>query len=441
MRFSHFQIQILLRIIPVTIGLYGFVYYWFIEENYIRVFFLLLFCLIMVLSLFRYITKTNKDTQNFLQAIIHNDFTIKYNATHQGKSHDDLYKTFNLVNQKFIESSQHEAAQYQYIVTLINQLQIGVLACDDQYRVHLANDAFKRLVGQKELIRLESIRPVNGALYEQIKNIKNGENFVFKTTIKGQVHRLSMAASVFKLRSNRYKLISFQDIHSELDQNEMEAWQKLIRVLTHEIMNSVAPITSLSTTLKSLVRQNELDEQKIKSLDEGLDAIEVRSQGLMNFTQAYRALTRIPFPNITEVNARAFLQRINSLFAPTLSAADIRWTLKLPDEDLTLLIDPSLMEQVLINLLKNAREAVQGQGGQISLSLGQLATGSVLIKVEDNGHGIPEKVAENIFIPFYTTKSEGSGIGLSLARQIVQMHQGEINFETSSKGTVFSIKL
>lgn len=441
MRFNHFQVQILLRIIPITLGLYGFVYYWFIEVNYIRVFFLLLFCLVILISLYQYITKTNKDTRNFLQAIIHNDFTIKYNATHQGKSHDDLYKTFNLVNQKFIESSQHEAAQYQYIVTLINQLQIGILACDQRDRVHLANEAFKKLLGQKELVILQNINAVNEELYKQIKEIQNGENLVFKTTINGQVQRLSMAASIFKLRNREYKLISFQDIHSELDQNEMEAWQKLIRVLTHEIMNSVAPITSLSTTLKSLVRQNELDAQKIKSLDEGLDAIEVRSQGLMNFTQAYRALTRIPFPNIRAVDGHEFLQRIGSLFTPTLSETSIDWQIHLPKEPSKLLIDPSLMEQVMINLLKNAKEAVSKHKGSIAMSLTVQPNDGVLIKVQDNGKGIPPEIAEKIFIPFYTTKSEGSGIGLSLARQIVQMHQGELNFETSSEGTVFSIRL
>ena len=347
-----------------------------------------------------------------------------------------------MVNDKFIESSQYEASQYQYIVTLINQLQIGVLAFDERERIHLANESFNTLLGQKELINLDSIKATNEALYDQLKEIKNGENTIFKTTLLGQAKKLSMSATSFKLRQKRYKLISLQDIHTELDQHEMEAWQKLIRVLTHEIMNSVAPITSLSSTLKNLVQDNELDAGKINTLQEGLDAIESRSQGLMNFTQSYRALTRVPLPNIREVDSQTFLQRIDSLFKPTIANTEIAWSLSLGEKNPSLLIDPDLMEQVIINLLKNAKEAVSPKKGRIDLALREhTELGQIQLSITDNGPGIPDEITEKVFIPFYTTKSEGSGIGLSLARQIVQLHKGELTFKTSDMGTSFYIKL
>lgn len=442
MRFRNFKVHILLQLAVTFISLYGLVYYLFIEVNYIRVFFLGLFILLILLALFAYLNRANKSTKNFLLSILNNDFTIKYNSEGQGKSYDELYESFNLVNEKFIESSQFEASQYQYIITLINQLQIGVLAFDERERIHLSNESFNDLIGQKELINLDSIKSTNEALHDQLKEIQNGENIIFKTTLQGQARKLSMSATSFKLRQKQYKLISIQDIHSELDQHEMEAWQKLIRVLTHEIMNSVAPITSLSSTLKNLVQDNELDAGKINTLQEGLDAIESRSQGLMNFTQSYRALTRVPLPNIREVDSQTFLQRIDSLFKPTLATTAIRWSLTMGDNNPKLLIDPDLMEQVIINLLKNAKEAVSAKQGRIDLTLKEhTELGQIQFSITDNGPGIPDEITEKVFIPFYTTKSDGSGIGLSLARQIVQLHKGELSFNTSNEGTSFYIKL
>lgn len=441
MSFSNFKLQVLIRLLLIFACLFGLSYYLFIEVNYIRVFFLGVFTLLILLSLFVYINRSNRDTRYFLQAVLNNDFAIKFNSTSQGNSFHELYETFNKVNDKFMESTQSDASQYQYMITLINQLQIGVLAYDEKDRVHLTNMAFLDLLDHQSILKLESIKTENEALYDQIKTIKNGENVVLKATINNEVKRLSISASSFRLRNKHYKLISLQDINAELDQNEMEAWQKLIRVLTHEIMNSVAPITSLSSTMKHIVQQGDLEGEKRASLEEGLDAIEARSQGLMNFTEAYRALTRVPLPNIKKVDGQNFFQRISSLFEPTLIGSQITWKINVPKEQFQLLIDPDLMEQVLINLLKNAKEAVNQETGIVHLafSLSHDKDYSV-ITVTDNGSGIPEDITEKIFIPFYTTKPEGSGIGLSLTKQIIQSHKGEISFNTSPEGTSFSIK-
>ena len=339
-----------------------------------------------------------------------------------------------------MESTQSDASKYQYMITLINQLQISVLAYDEKDRIHLTNKAFLDLLGHKSLLNLESIKSENQSLYHQIKTIKNGENIVLKTTINNEVKRLSIGASSLKLRSKHYKLISLQDINAELDQNEMEAWQKLIRVLTHEIMNSVAPITSLSSTMKHIVQQGDLEGEKRASLEEGLDAIEARSQGLMNFTEAYRALTRVPLQNIKKVAGQNFFQRISSLFLPTLNGSQITWQMDIPTGQFELLIDPDLMEQVLINLLKNAKEAVNQETGIIIMAYTFSNDKDYsIITVTDNGYGIPEDITEKIFIPFYTTKPEGSGIGLSLTKQIIQSHKGELSFNTSHEGTSFTL--
>lgn len=442
MIFKDHRFQIILRLAVLTILGYGLLYYAFIDINYIRVFFLGLFSLLMLIGLFYYLSRVQKLTSNFLDAILNNDFTVRYPAEHENKFIKRLFQKFNQVNDKFSQNIQNEASQYQYLLALVNQLKIAVVAFDDRERVHLVNTAFKELVDEKEVIKLNSLKNISPLLYDEITTIGPNEQKVVKVIIGSTIHRFSVTASIFRLRQNQYTLISLQDIHTELDQNEMQAWQKLIRVLTHEIMNSVSPVVSLSGSLESMVRN--IDETEFaynkKTLLEGMDAIKVRSQGLMNFTQAYRKLTRVPKPNLQEVDVSTFIQPIETLFKGSLIETNVGFNVEVSKNG-TVLIDIDLMQQVIINLLKNAFEAVNKNNGQITLKYSRTEEATSCFSISDNGSGISAEVAEQVFIPFFTTKSEGSGIGLSLARQIVQQHGGSLSFQTSAEGTTFYIKL
>jgi len=449
MNSKHFVIQIILRLTLVSVGMFGLIYYSYIELNYIRIFFIAFFIFIALIELFYYLNRANKDTSNFLQSIIHNDFTLKYSADNKGNSYNKLYDTFNEVNQKFIKASQSEATEYHYLNTLIHQLKVGILSFDEKGRIGLANKAVKSLLGKTELINLLSIKKISPLLFDSFNQLKGSESRVLKVELKNRVHQLSINVSEFRLRDRSYKLFSIQDIRGELDENEMAAWQKLIRVLTHEIMNSVAPITSLSGTLNKMVSTSQqsktpLSIQQLSSLHDGLDAIENRSNGLMKFTEAYRSLTRIPLPNIKSVDGRLYFQRIKSLFIPTLAESKIQFEMHIPKSDFELNIDPDLMEQVFINLLKNAKEAIlenEEIQGKITLSVQKAVNWT--ISISDNGGGIPKNVLENIFIPFYTTKDSGSGVGLSLVKQIVQLHKGNIEIATDldQRNTTIKISL
>ncbi|WP_268124732.1 sensor histidine kinase [Roseivirga pacifica] len=444
MSFSNFKLQVILRLLLLATSFYGLIYYTFIEVNYIRVFFLGLFALIVLLALFYYINRTNKDTENFIQAILNNDFSIKYSEETKGKTFNKLYQSFNLLNTRFKERAINEASEYRYIVTLIEQMQVGVIIYDEQERVQLVNDAFKKFIDKQELINLQIIKKLDSRLFNAITSIKSGESTLFEGEIQGQKQQLSMAASEIKLRDKYFKIVSFQDIHSTLDHNENMAWQKLIRVLTHEIMNSVSPITSLSSSLKMLAKANNdgLSASEMSTMVEGLDAIENRSQGLLNFTNTYRKLARVPLPKLQQIDGRDFFKRVEALFTPSLTDTQIEWQLDLPNEAFELNIDPPLIEQVLINLLKNAREAVDPRTGKINLTISvDPKMRRTSISVTDNGSGIPEEIQDKIFIPFYTTKVEGSGIGLSLSRQIVSLHKGMLTYQTSTKGTSFLVRL
>jgi len=435
MNFKNFKLQVILRFILVTAGIYGIVYYSYIELNYIRLFFLGLFVVLVLSSLFYYLNKTNKDTLYFLNSILHNDFSFKYARDEKGKSYNALYQAFNQVNQKFIESTQSEASEYQYIVTLISQMQIGVLIYDDKKRVHLVNESFTTLIERDQLIDLDGVKKSNSDLYECILSLESGNKTTLKTSINNQLHEFSIAASSLKMKQRRYKIISVQDIKNELDINEMQAWHKLIRVLTHEIMNSVSPIASLSSSMQGLVA----DSDQHETVNEGLEAIEHRSRSLLAFTESYRKLTRVPIPSFQDIEASAFFDKILKLVQPEFEKNDKLIHLNQDHPEIRFKADPILLEQVLINLIKNGMEAIE-EGGLVEVNCSSLG-GKTEIIVKDNGSGIPIGIQEQVFIPFYTTKPEGSGIGLSLSRQIINEHNGTLTFHSNEKGTSFKISL
>lgn len=439
MVFKKFQIVIIGYLLLLLAGTFGIVYFSYIELNFIRLFFLMLYEVLILWAMIHYINRANRDTTFFLNAILHNDFTVKYSESKKGKTFADLYRAFNQVNQKFIDSTQSEASEYRYIITLIEQMQIGVVIYDSEQRIHLVNQAFKDILGKAEIVHLDTLKQLNSNLFEGIVGLASGEKTMIKTELENVIHQFSLAASEMKLRNNRYTIVSVQDIKNELDANEMEAWQKLIRVLTHEIMNSVSPITSLSGTLGQIVKAQpeQLQKDDLSTLKDGLDAIENRSKGLLSFTEAYRKLTKIPLIKLAPIESREFFERIASIFTANLKES-IKFKMKV-SPDFTFTADQHLLEQVIINLLKNASEAIDKQG-VITLTSKQ-DSNHTFIHISDNGSGISDEVKDKIFVPFYTTKVEGSGIGLSLSRQIIKNHNGALSFETSPEGTTFKIEL
>jgi signal transduction histidine kinase len=267
-----------------------------------------------------------------------------------------------------------------------------------------------------------------------------------KVRVQNELLQLSIHASEFRLEDQYHKLISMQNIRNELDVREMEAWQKLIRVLTHEIMNSVSPIISLSETMQSVVERNEenfasRNSDLYNTLARGLDAIKVRSEGLYNFTQSYRKLTGIPTVSLKETTTSAIFDRVVVLLESKLKEKGI--VLRTSCEELPVTVDPELMEHVLINLLLNAVDALRDTvDPQVVIGCRRGAGGAVYVYVRDNGEGIDEVTGEKIFVPFFTTRKHGSGIGLALVKQILQLHQADITFTSEKgKGAEFLVRL
>jgi signal transduction histidine kinase len=279
--------------------------------------------------------------------------------------------------------------------------------------------------------------------------MKAGDKNLIKIFLEDELIQLSVNATEFRMRGEEYVLVSLQNIHPELEEKEIESWQRLIRVLTHEIMNSITPISSLASTVQEMlvnpetdkIEMGQLTEEDLESIHSAMSTIESRSKGLLNFVEIYRNLTRIPKPNFRYFAIRELFDKAHELLKPKLDKHNIKCVCKVFPDELMLLADPDLVDQVLINLLLNAIDAVkEKQDAQIAITASTNLNNRISIEIADNGSGIKPDLMDKIFMPFFTSKNEGSGIGLSLSRQIMQMHKGAISVKSKpEEGTVFTL--
>lgn len=434
---KNFRLNVLIRVIIIALIITALVYYLLVATNYLRSVYLVVFFVLSIIEFIWYVDRTNRDFKAFLLALLQDDFTTTFPEKAKGRSFNELYKVFNQITRKFKQLGSEKEAQHIFLEALIAHVNVGILSFDENEKIQLVNDATKDLLNLRHLVRLDNIGRVDGALLENIRQVRAGENKLVKIVSGHRVRQINLHASEFKLQGKYYKLVSLQNIKNELDANELAAWQKLIRVLTHEIMNSVTPITSLTSTLKQIVEKSRNEAEPIppatvEKLWTGLDAVENRGVGLQTFIQAYRKLTKLPTPKFEQVNVKKQVERVLALLDPEA----IEVSLNIPGEN-HILADPDLLDQVLINLIKNAREAMVNTHSP-KLSIGHSHEKGITIS--DNGEGISPGKFDQVFVPFFTTKKEGTGIGLALARQIMQLHSGKI--ELSSKpgqGTTFRL--
>jgi signal transduction histidine kinase len=318
---------------------------------------------------------------------------------------------------------------------VVQHIGVGLIAFTPDGEVALVNTAAKRLLNVNQLINIRSLENVSKTLVETLFSMRSGEKMLVKTEISAEPLQLVMYATELKLRGQHHTLVSIQNIRTELDEKEVEAWQQLIRVLTHEIMNSITPISSLASTVNEMLKvgpikdkpQKPVTPEVIQDVRGAVQTIEKRSQGLLHFVDAYRTLTRIPPPKFQIVGVTELIGRVEQLMRQRFADSRITFLQRVEPASLELTADPDLVDQVLINLLLNAAEAVRGRdNATISVSAFIGDRGRVTLEVTDNGPGIPKDIRDRIFVPFFTTKADGSGIGLSLSRQIMRLHGGMI---------------
>jgi two-component system nitrogen regulation sensor histidine kinase NtrY len=344
-------------------------------------------------------------------------------------------------------SRREKDSEHQFFKNIVQHVGIGILTFDDDGTIQIINTAAKRLLKIDRAERLDDLLEVDSSLVESFRKLKTGGRELLQLKTGDETVQLSFFAIELTLRGKPMKLISMSNIQSELEEKEMKAWQDLVRVLTHEIMNSVTPISSLATVvegeLDAKIKNSDMQLQKEEAEDMhlSLQTISKRSAGLIRFVKEFKNLTHVPKPRLTEVEVKTLLEELAMLHKKELADHGITIELKLQSYDLKVSADKTMIEQVLINLLKNAIQAFDSQEVKKIVLAAYANEGHVLISVKDNGNGIDSDALEKIFIPFFTTKKTGSGIGLSLSRQIMRQHGGQISVKSKlGEGTEFVLR-
>lgn len=403
--------------------------------------------ILQLVDIFKFISQTNRKLTRFLESVKYSDFISGFAADNRlGKSFKELNIAFNEVLEAFRKARSEKEEHWQYLNSVVQQVRTGILSFDIDGNVQLINTNAKRFIGTSNIKNIKELISLNPKLYHAINSAELGKSELYKGP--NEIY-LTIQSTELRIRGTDVKLVTLQNIQPELQKQELEAWQNLTRVLRHEIMNSITPISSLTSTLREILdhdmeRKNshyELKEEGAEDLREGLSTIENRSKGLIKFIDAYREYTSLPKPKMSTVRLRDLITHVAQLMRTELKKTAIDFHYECNSEYLTIQADVEMIEQVLINLLKNAIEALSETENPRLELIGSYDENTVKIEVIDNGPGIIKEAVEHIFVPFYTTKRTGSGIGLSLSRQIMQMHNGSITVESiPDVKTVFTLR-
>jgi len=390
-----------------------------------------------IIDLIRFQKKAQDEVSQFVESIHYRDFSRHFDVRKAPSELKPLRKGFNDINSTFKLISRERETQYHYLQKILELVDTGILSYElETGETGWINEAFKNLIGVPYLKTINSLEKRDAALYKEVIALKPGDSKILTITRNQQLIKILVTASILRSDDKPYKLIAFQNVSEAMDETESKAWQKLLNVMTHEIMNSVAPISSLADTLKNRLKEpaivNSPVSSQLEDLELGIDTIKRRSEGLLKFTESYRSLNKITKLDLTKILVRNLFENLNSLMRPTLEKKNIELEIILRDPTLAIEADINLIEQVLINLVVNAIEAVKDrENPRIILSAELQSNNKTVVKVADNGLGMPPELLEKIFIPFFSTRKTGSGIGLSLCKQIMLLHKGNIQVQSS----------
>lgn len=395
-----------------------------------------------------YVNAVNRKLSYFFEAIKNEDGSLHFPEKVKNKSMQELHKNMNRINNMISESKIKNEHQQRLFLEFMKHSSTGLMVVDEQGYIDIINGKALRFCGLPYLTHTRRLAQHNPALYEALSAIKPGESRSLKWLDGQEVQQVSLKVVPLQFSNKQYRIYSLYDIRSELEENELETWQKLIRVITHEIMNSIAPITSLSNTLSRLYIKNgeklsaqDISQKEIDDTIQGLAVIEERGEGLIHFVDNYRKLTRVPKPLFKPLHLHEWLQNIEWLIGKKLEEEKIQFSIIHQHSREHFPADEKLLTQVVINLINNAADALTHTADKrIQLIVSEGEEGKLKLTIKDNGPGFSLEERDNLFIPFYTTKESGSGIGLSLSRQIIRLHKGSITARSNpGKETIFEL--
>lgn len=445
MVFRRFRINVIARVLflCVTVLLLNLA---ILRHLYAASVLIALLIVYQVYSLISLLETTNRRLTRLFESIRYGDFSTGFTSGIKGASFEELNRSFTKVIERFRELNTEREENYRYLQSVVQHVGIGVIAFRTNGDVELINAAAKKLFDIPRLKNIESLSGANPELVEILHTVEPGGSRLNKITVGEDLLQVFVCATELRLRRATLKLVSIQNIKAELEAKEMEAWQNLIRILTHEIKNSLTPISSLASSVEEMLTEREQTEKPVDDAPQdihiALRTIKKRSEGLLRFTDAYRSLTNIKKPEFERFQVSELTERIRNLAGRQIEKAGITLHTLVDPPSLELTADPQLVEQVLINLVLNAVDAIDGKpDGRIEINAAVDGRNRITIHVIDNGRGIVEDAKEKIFIPFFSTKKDGSGIGLSISRQIMRLHKGELTAESSpGELTVFTMR-
>ncbi len=399
--------------------------------------------------LVNFVNRTNNDLERFFSSVHDHDSSIRFSSGGNGRSFERLYGRMNHVNKVIRDARIENERSGRFLQCLVDQVDVGLLSFDSSGKIEIYNRAARRYLPVIKPANIADLRLKDEVLYRAVSSVEPGSEILHKAVVDNLIKSVLIRAAEFRMDDRMIKLVSFQDITGELDRKELDSWQKLIRVLTHEIMNSISPVTSLTRVISGYFKSKDdagtlapekLDPKVIDKTLLGLNTIEETGKGLLDFVDKYRSLASLPEPEVSTFRISGLFSRTVLLMQSSLAGSKSIDASVHPN-DLTLTADYSQVEQVLINLIKNSLDSLSGMKNGIIRLKAFHGNGYTIIQVGDNGPGIPADIIEDIFIPFYTTKENGSGIGLSLSRQIMQNHRGSISAESiPGRGARFTLK-
>lgn len=409
---------------------------------------LFLILIIQTIEFIYFSTRTKRELTRFIENLRKADFAIKFNDSVTGNPYKNLYEIFNEISDYITNIKLEKEAQFNYLQTVISHMMIGIICLKGEKEIVMINDPAIKILGIKKPGSWQEIINHSPDFTTQINTMRGSASKLIEINLHDDLVKLSVKMSNLIILGEEFRIITFQDIRTEIEQNEIEAWQKLIRILRHEIMNSVTPISSMTETVLMLVEDHlgttrkatDLTNDDVADIRESVRTIHERSEGLYDFVEKYREVTRIPEPEIEIINVKNLIERIIKLMEADLERNDIRIITESLNPSHTVKADSHLIEQVLINLIKNSIEALDQTEDKKLKIITESTASYQLIKVIDNGCGIEEKDMDEIFVPFYSTRENGSGIGLSLSKQIMLRHGGNISVNSKpGKETCFSL--
>src|SRR5690349_4877933 len=380
-----------------------------VKEVYIYLILLAPVLLYQLVEMYRFHKKAHDELNQFVESVHYRDFSRYFDVKHAPVELQPLRKGFNEINSTFKVMSKEKETQFQYLQKILELVDTGILSYKEHNgEVVWMNESLKRMLHLPYLKTIQSLARRDNELYRQVTLLKPGETKIATAHSEKTTFKLLMSATAFQTDGSKFKLIAFQNVNEALDETESKAWQKLLSVMTHEIMNSIAPISSLANTLKNRLKKTDEapnDRVTLDDLEVGIETIKRRSEGLLKFAETYRNLNKITTLHLKKIYVRDLFGNLHQLMQPTFEQKKIELEIILRDTDLSVEADQSLVEQVLINLIVNAIEAVKEQEApRIILSADTTLSKKVVIKVADNGAGMPEELLDKIFIPFFSTK-------------------------------------